>query len=63
MTEPSTPTDPSALPESDEGMHDFAYGHGRMPFFMKVVWVAFLIFATWYTVVNLLSALAEETGA
>ena len=40
----------------------FGYGHARMPFFMKVVWVGFLAFATWYVVVFLLDAVGQELG-
>ena len=40
----------------------FSYGHGRMPFFMKLVWIAFLAFGTWYVVSFLLTALGEEVG-
>jgi hypothetical protein len=38
-----------------------AYGHGRMPLFMKLLWTAFLVFATWYVVTFLLDAVALET--
>lgn len=62
MTEPSTQSPDLKQADEDEGVHEFAYGHGRMPFFMKVVWVGFLIFATWYTVAYLLTALGEEVG-
>lgn len=48
--------------DPDQVMHDFEYGHGRMPFFMKIVWVGFLSLATWYIVMNLLSALETELG-
>lgn len=51
-----------ATADPDQVMHDFEYGHGRMPFFMKLVWVGFLSLATWYIVANLLSALETELG-
>lgn len=54
-------TSPDLVPPTDEGAVDFSYGHGRMPFFMKIVWIAFLVFATWYTVTYLLTALGTET--
>ena len=44
-------------------MPTFRYGHGRMPLFLKLVWLAFLAFGTWYTVVYLLDALGSELGA
>ena len=44
----------------DQAMHRFAYGSGRMPLFMKIVWTAFLVFATWYIVVFLLEAVGTE---
>ena len=59
----------SAAPEAakaDEGNDQvpgtFAYGHGRMPFFMKVVWTGFLVLATWYVVKYLLASVATEVG-
>jgi len=54
----------AARAEADDNtMPEFEYGHGRMPFFMKLVWLAFLGFGTWYTVVFLLDALGTELGA
>ena len=47
---------------NDQVPAEFAYGHGRMPFFMKLVWLAFLGFGAWYTVSFLLTALADEVG-
>ena len=46
----------------DQKPYDFKYDHGRMPLFMKVVWVGFLIFATWYVVAYLLVSLGQELG-
>lgn len=40
----------------------FGYGHGRMPIFMKIAWLAFLAFGAWYTVTYLLAALADEVN-
>ena len=48
--------------DPDQVTHQFEYGHGRMPFFMKIVWIGFLSLATWYIVVYLLSALETEVG-
>jgi len=44
----------------DQAPNPFQYGHGRMPFFMKIVWLAFLGFIAWYIVTFLLASLAEE---
>ena len=58
MTTDSSP-DPTIEAE-DQTPYQFRYGHGRMPWFMKVVWIGFLTFATWYTVTFLLEALERE---
>jgi hypothetical protein len=51
------------VPQSDDQKpHDFQYGHGRMPLFLKIAWVGFLIFATYYIVVFLLNSLGVELG-
>jgi len=47
---------------SDQRELPFGYGHGRMPLFMKLVWLAFLAFATWYVVQFLLTSVGEEMG-
>jgi len=47
----------------DQAAYTHQYGHGRMPFFMKLVWLAFLAFGAWYTVSFLLAALGAELGA
>lgn len=57
-----------ASPEPAEGAGDqteaaMGYGHGRMPVFMKLAWLAFLAFATWYVVQFLLTSVGEELGA
>ena len=39
-----------------------SYGHGRMPWFLKLAWLAFLSFIAWYVTVNLLPALGTELG-
>lgn len=62
MTSQST-GDPQARDRAEAGdqqAYPFSYGHGRMPFFMKIVWIGFLIFATWYAVTYLLEALGRE---
>lgn len=46
----------------DQVPYEFKYDHGRMPLFMKIVWVGFIVFATLYLVNNLLSALSNEVG-
>ena len=57
-------TEKNSHPLPDEGGDhtpiDFRYGHGRMPFFMKLVWIAFLAFCTWYVVSYLLVSVGEE---
>lgn len=54
-------TSPERPPEAEDQVpYEFGYGHGRMPWFMKVIWIGFLTFATWYTVSFLLEALESE---
>ena len=58
----TTPTsDDARLAEGDDQrpptMH---YGHGRMPLFMKLIWLAFLAFGAWYLSTFLLDALGRE---
>jgi len=57
MSQP--PQEPSGAGD-DQQPQAFAYGHGRMPLFMKFVWLAFLAFCAWYTVQFLLQALGRE---
>lgn len=61
MTTPSS-ADPGSE-GSDQRPPDFQYGHGRMPLFMKLVWLAFLAFGAWYLVTYLLEALGGELAA
>lgn len=60
MTAPTSPD--LDVAGDDHRPHDFAYGHGRMPFFMKAIWGGFIAFGAWYVVKFLLSALATELG-
>jgi hypothetical protein len=46
----------------DQAAYRYDYGHGRMPFFMKIVWLGFLAFGAWYVVGFLLAALGDELG-
>ncbi len=46
----------------DQAAYDFAYDHGRMPFFMKLIWIGFIVLATVYIVNYLLVALGQELG-
>jgi hypothetical protein len=70
MTEPNTVPDATPATEAtqtaqagdDQQMYTFSYGHGRMPLFMKLVWLAFLAFGAWYMVSFLLEALGEDLG-
>lgn len=55
----------SETPENlgdDQTPYEFRYDHGRMPLFMKIIWVGFLVGATLYIVNHLLTALADEVG-
>ena len=46
--------------EDDQQPAVVTYGHGRMPFFMKLAWVLFLIFITYYVAVYLIPAAGGE---
>ena len=59
---PETSPEPTPAAGDDQAPYEFEYGHGRMPFFMKVVWIAFLAYATVYTVTYRLDALGAELG-
>jgi hypothetical protein len=50
--------DPSAA--NDQEPYAFSYGHGRMPVFLKIVWVAAIVFITWYIVKFLLTSVGAE---
>jgi len=52
----------NAAAGDDQREHPFGYGHGRMPLFMKIAWLLFLAFATWYVVQFLLTSVGEEMG-
>lgn len=47
---------------ADQEPYPFAYGHGRMPAFMKVVWLVAIVFMTWYVVKFLIASVGEELG-
>jgi hypothetical protein len=61
---PASPDSPASRdsPGDDQSEVPLAYGHGRMPLFMKLAWLAFLAFSTWYVVVFLLTSVGEELG-
>jgi hypothetical protein len=68
---PNSPISPESLAEAsagakprddDQHAHAFGYGHGRMPLFMKIAWIGFLAFATWYVVRFLLTSVGDELG-
>ena len=50
----------TAMAGDDQRHYEYNYGHGRMPFFMKIVWLGFLVFGAWYVVGYLLGALGDE---
>ncbi len=60
MTHDSPASEPDA--GDDQRERPFGYGHGRMPLFMKIVWLLFLAFATWYVVTFLLTSVGQEMG-
>jgi hypothetical protein len=55
-------TDPTVPAGNDHEPYPFGYGHGRMPFFMKIVWVVLIVFMTWYIVTFLLTSIGAELG-
>ena len=58
---PASP-DPAGAGD-DQREAPLGYGHGRMPLFMKLIWLGFLAFATWYVVQFLLTSVGEELGS
>ncbi len=58
---PDSPAD-ADVGGDDQREQPLGYGHGRMPLFMKIAWLAFLAFATWYVVQFLLTSVGEELG-
>jgi hypothetical protein len=40
--------------------YTFAYGHGRMPAFLKLAWVTVLAFMTWYVVKFLITSVGTD---
>jgi hypothetical protein len=62
MTTP-TSDDARAVEGDDQRSPLMQYGHGRMPLFMKLVWLAFLAFGAWYLSTFLLDALGRELAA
>lgn len=57
---PTPEAERAGAPEGDQARLPVGYGHGRMPGFMKVVWIVFLAFATWYVVAYLVPAAGDE---
>jgi len=51
-----------AVAGDDNAPYPFDYGHARMPLFMKLVWIAFLLFATVYVVQFLITSVGEDLG-
>ena len=58
MTGSNVPVPPSG--GDDQAVATVSYGHGRMPFFMKLAWVLFIAFITYYVAVYLIPAAGEE---
>lgn len=46
--------------DDDQASVEVAYGHGRMPFFMKLAWVIFIVFITTYVAAYLIPAAGQE---
>ena len=46
--------------DDDQTTLDVSYGHGRMPVFMKIAWLLFLVFATYYVAVYLIPSAGDE---
>lgn len=64
MTEqPAAASDRAEAEGDDQRPYPFAYGHGRLPLFMKIVWIAFLAFCTWYVVSFLVDAASQELSS
>lgn len=58
MTGPNA-QDPAADAD-DQAPLAVSYGHGRMPVFMKILWIVFLVFITWYVASFLIPAAGGE---
>lgn len=60
---PNSESDHTALPETnDQAPYGHQYGHGRMPVFMKLLWIGYLVLGTWYVATFLLDAVGQELG-
>ena len=63
-----TPTTPTTARDAsdtrtagdDQTPMPVTYGHGRLPMFMKVLWVGFLVFITYYVAAYLIPAAGTE---
>lgn len=53
---------PTEQGPDDDARARFDYGHGRMPGFMKLVWIGFLVFIAWYVAAYLIPAAGRELG-
>jgi hypothetical protein len=62
MTHGSPASPDAAQSGDDQREQPLGYGQGRMPLFMKLAWLMFLAFATWYVVQFLLTSVGEELG-
>lgn len=54
------PTPDAGATDDDQTTVSGEYGHGRMPTFMKLAWLAAVVFMTWYVAAYLLPAAGEE---
>jgi len=60
LTAAAEPAEVTAQAGEDQVAFEHRYGHGRMPTFMKLIWLGFLVFGAWYVATFLLTALADD---
>ncbi|MCG3134194.1 MAG: hypothetical protein HMLKMBBP_01481 [Planctomycetes bacterium] len=53
---------PGGPENGDDVRAEFDYGHARMPGFMKIAWIGFLVFIAWYVASFLIPAAGRELG-
>lgn len=63
MTTPNTESErPTRQDVDDHTPYGFHYGHGRMPAYLKLMWIGYLVLGTWYVTSFLLDAVAQDLG-